>query len=103
MSTDTNIGIATMGGRGIDPDLLDQLQEMRTAPASHIVHGARTVTWSSPTPGLSAVEAFEARVKRLREAGTPHEADRATLTIDYTTEADGMTTTVHLGYTEAPS
>jgi uncharacterized protein YndB with AHSA1/START domain len=93
-------GMATMGGRGKDPALMAQIAELRNAPPRHLLHVASTQTWSTPTPDLTAREAFEIRVKRLREAGHPHEADRDALTITYAREADGITTTVHLRYTE---
>jgi len=104
MSTETLFdpdGMATMGGRGKDPALMAQIAEQRNAPAQHVLHVASTQTWSDPTPGLSAREAFDIRVKRLREFGKPYEADRDALTITYAREADGITTTVDLRFTDA--
>ncbi len=103
MSAETTFdpeGMATMGGRGKDPVLMAQIAALRNTPARHVVHVASTQTWSTPTSGLSAREAFEYRVKRLRDAGHSYEADRDALTITYAREADGITTTVHLSYAE---
>lgn len=96
-------GMATMGGRGKDPALMAQIAALRDAPARHMLHVASTQTWSTPTPGMTAQEAFDVRVKRLRDAGHPHEADRDALTITYAREADGITTTVRLSYAEVTS
>jgi hypothetical protein len=100
MSTFDREGMATMGGRGKDPDLLARIAQQRNAPARHVVHITSTQTWTTPTPGMTAREAFEARVKRLRDAGRPHQADSASLTITYERTVDEITTTVHLSYTE---
>jgi hypothetical protein len=93
-------GMATMGGRGKDPALMAQIAEQRTAPPKHVIHVSSVQTWNTPTPYMSAIEAFDQRVKRLREAGKPYEADRDALTISYAYETDETTTTVHLSYTD---
>lgn len=95
-------GMATMGGRGKDPALMAQIAEMRDAPAKHVLHVSSIQTWNTPTPYMTAVEAFDQRVKRLREAGKPYEADRDALTISYAYQTDETTTTVHLSYEPAP-
>lgn len=96
-------GMATMGGRGKDPALMAHIAEWRNAPAQHVLHVTSTQAWSSPLPYMTAREAFDLRVKRLREAGKQYEADPNALVITYTYEADGTTTSVRLSYTEVGS
>lgn len=100
MSTPT-IGTASVGGRGVDPDLLDQISDLRTAPTAHVMEKTDVVEYEpSPTPGLTPREAYDIRVKRLREAGVEHTADPKTLTVTYVTRAGAWTTTTTLRYRE---
>ena len=85
---------ASMGGRGTDPALTARIAAARDAEPLHWLE--RTVTETVPSPHCTAREAYDIRVRRLRDSRTPYAANPQDLTVTYTveTEAGHVTTTL---------
>jgi len=73
----------TAGGRGPDWEAISAAAQR---PHEHTAT-VTTVSEYTQTGPRTALEAYESRRKRLREAGTPHQAHRHTLTIRYVDHA----------------
>ena len=94
-------GAATMGGRGKGPEFMARIRDRPLSKrVAHLVHHTEVIHHTTTAPQGTAREAYESRVKRLREAKTPHTADPKTLTVTYEGAGSEYSTTTTLRYTD---